>query len=296
MTNKLGRLRLSDLLIHVSVLVFSLACLLPFLMVIGGSFTDELEIQAHGYQLLPRHFSTDAYHILFVQWKVLVNGYKISTIVTVIGTAASVLICAMLAYPMSLKRVKYRKILSVYAMLTLLFSGGMVPWYIICVNYLHLKDSIAALIIPYLCSAFNVFLIRNYFQSLPEELSESAKIDGAGEAAIFFKIVMRLSTPVIATVSLFIALTYWNDWYLGVMLIDRSELQPLQLLLRSIVSNIMFLKTSDAAAQMLSTKGLVPSEGIKLATCVLTIGPIVFLYPFVQRFFIKGIMIGAVKG
>lgn len=295
MTSKLGAIRYSDLVIYATVLAFSLLCLLPFLMVIGGSFTDELEIQAHGYQLIPGQFSLEAYHILFVQWKVLVNGYKISTIVTVIGTAASVMICAMLAYPMSLRRVKYRRFLSVYAMLTLLFSGGMVPWYIVCVNYLHLKDSIAALIIPYLCSAFNVFLIRNYFQSLPEELSESAKIDGAGEATIFFKIVMRLSTPVIATVSLFIALTYWNDWYLGVMLIDSSDLQPLQLLLRSIVSNIMFLKSSDAAARMLSGS-LVPSEGIKLATCVLTIGPMVFLYPFVQRYFVKGIMIGAVKG
>lgn len=295
MTSKWSAIRFPDLVIYAIVLAFSLLCLLPFLMVIGGSFTDELEIQAHGYQLIPGQFSLEAYHILFVQWKVLVNGYKISTIVTIVGTAASVMICAMLAYPMSLRRVKYRRLLSVYAMLTLLFSGGMVPWYIVCVNYLHLKDSIAALIIPYLCSAFNVFLIRNYFQSLPEELSESAKIDGAGEATIFFKIVMRLSTPVIATVSLFIALTYWNDWYLGVMLIDSSDLQPLQLLLRSIVSNIMFLKTSDAAARMLSGS-LVPSEGIKLATCVLTIGPMVFLYPFVQRYFVKGIMIGAVKG
>jgi putative aldouronate transport system permease protein len=296
MTSKLGKFRISYVFIYGSVLAFAFACLLPFLMVIGGSFTNELEIQAHGYQLIPHDVSLRAYHILFVQWRVLLDGYKISTIVTVAGTALSIMICSMLAYPMSLRRLKYRRVISVYAMLTLLFNGGMVPWYIVTVNYLHLKDSIPALIVPYLCNAFNVFLLRNYFQSLPEELYESAKIDGAGEATIFFSIVLRLSTPVLATVSLFIALTYWNDWYLGVMLIDNSKLQPLQLLLRSIVSNIMFLKSSDAAARMLSSSSLIPSEGIKLATCVVTIGPIVFLYPFVQRYFIKGIMIGAVKG
>lgn len=296
MHGKIGKLTMYNTTVYLVVILFSLFCLLPFLMVIGGSFTNELEIQANGYQIIPRSFSTDAYEILWVQSKVLLTGYKISAIVTIVGTAASIMICAMLAYPMSLRRLKYRKFLSVYSMLTLLFSGGMVPWYIICVNYLGLKDNIPALIIPYLCSAFNVFLLRNYFQSLPEELSESAKIDGAHEATIFFRIVMPLSVPVLATVSLFIALTYWNDWYLGVMLINSSELQPLQLLLRSIVSNIMFLKSSDAAARMLDPNSVIPSEGIKLATCVVTIGPMVFLYPFVQRFFMKGIMVGAVKG
>jgi putative aldouronate transport system permease protein len=173
----------------------------------------------------------------------------------------------------------------------------MVPWYIVCVRYLHLQDNILALIIPYLCQAWNVFLLRSFFQTIPEEMSESAKIDGAGEYTIFFKIIMPLSKPALATVGLFIALMFWNDWWLGLMLLNKAELQPLQLLLRTIQSNVQFLASSPEASQMMQMNGgRLPSEGIKMAMCIITIGPIFLIYPFVQRFFIKGIMIGAVKG
>lgn len=172
----------------------------------------------------------------------------------------------------------------------------MVPWFIVCRNMLHLKDSVWALILPYLANAWYIFLTRNYYRSIPAELVESAKIDGASEYRIFFQIILPLAKPVIATISLFISLNYWNDWWLGIMLIDNTDLQPLQLLLRTITSNIQFLSSSSNVNAITQAAGSIPSEGIKMATCIATIGPIILVYPFVQKYFVKGIMVGAVKG
>ena len=285
----------SRLLIYIVTGVFALMCLIPFLLVLGGSFTDEQEIRSEGYKLIPKQFSLKAYQLLFLEPKFVINAYMVSVIVTIIGTAFGLMFSAMLAYPISLKRFRLRKALSLYVILTLLFNGGMVSWYIITVNFLRLKNNIFALIIPMLVNGFNVMLIRNYFETIPDEMHESAKIDGAGDIRTFFRIILPLSTPVLATVSLFIALGYWNDWWLGIMLIDNTELQPLQILLRSIVSNINFLKNSEEGARMIDPNRLIPAEGVKLATCIVTIGPIIFAYPFVQRYFVKGIMLGAVK-
>lgn len=289
------RMTKSRLLIYIVAGLFALVCLIPFLLVLGGSVTDEQEIRSEGYKLLPRQFSLKAYQLLFLEPKFVLNAYAVSIIVTLAGTAFGLLFCAMLAYPISLKRFRFRKAVSLYVILTLLFNGGMVSWYIITVNFLRLKNSLLALIIPMLVNGFNVMLIRNYFETIPDEMHESAKIDGAGDIRTFFRIILPLSTPVLATVSLFIALGYWNDWWLGIMLIDDSRLQPLQILLRSIVSNINFLKTSEEGARMIDPNRLIPAEGVKLATCIVTIGPIIFAYPFVQKYFVKGIMLGAVK-
>lgn len=284
-------------LMYLIVLAFAIFCTLPFLLVLSSSFTDESSILKYGYNLIPRHFDTSAYHVLFLDASRIISGYKISIIVTVFGTFCSLLITSLLAYPIALKRLKYRKVINVFTLITILISGGIVPWYIVCVRYLHLQDSLLAMIVPYLCQAFNVFLLRSYFQTIPEEISESAKMDGAGEYAIFFRIMVPLSTPALATVGLFISLSYWNDWWLGLMLLNKVELQPLQLLLRTIQSNVQFLASSEQGAEIIkATGGRLPSEGIKMAICILTIGPIVFVYPFIQRFFIKGLMVGAVKG
>lgn len=279
------------------ILLFAAFCTLPFLLILSSSLTSEESVMRYGYNLFPRVFDTSAYKVLFTDLSSILRGYRISITVLIIGTTLSLVISSMLAYPISLNRLRFRKVLNVYTLLTILISGGAVPWYIVCVRYLHLQDNIWALIVPYLCQGWNVFLLRNFFQSLPEEITESAKIDGAGELRIFFKIVIPLSKPVLATVGLFIALMYWNDWWLGIMLLNKTELQPLQLLLRTIQSNVQYLASSEQASRMIEISGgRLPAEGIKMAVCVLTIGPIVFVYPFVQRFFIKGIMIGAVKG
>lgn len=279
------------------VLIFVTFCAFPFVLILSSSFTSEEDILQYGYNLIPRSFDTNAYHVLFLDAARIIDGYKISITVTVVGTVLSLLITSMLAYPISQKRLRFRKALNLYTLITILISGGIVPWYIVCVRYLHLQDSVWALIIPYLCQAWNVFLLRSYFQTIPEEISESAKIDGAGEYTIFFRMILPLSTPSLATVGLFIALLYWNDWWLGLMLLNKVELQPLQLLLRTIQSNVQFLATSERGAEIIrNTGGRLPAEGIKMAVSILTIGPIIFVYPFIQRFFIKGLTLGAVKG
>ncbi|OCT12217.1 sugar ABC transporter permease [Paenibacillus pectinilyticus] len=283
-------------LIIVGIALFSLSCLFPFIMVISGSLSTERDIVQFGYRLIPKHVTLDSYRILFLGSNRIVNAYGISILVTVVGTVLSLLVTSMGAYVMARRSFKYRNILSVYVIITMLFNGGLVPWYIICVRYLDLKDTLWALILPPLANAFNLFLMRNFMLSIPEDLHESAKMDGAGEFRIFSQLIIPLSTPVLATIGLFVALGYWNDWFLGLMFVDKQELQPLQLLLRTLISNVDFLKSSSNAAAMQRISAQIPSESIKMALTIVTIGPIVFLYPFLQRYFVKGLMVGAVKG
>lgn len=287
---------LSQFFIALVIGLFSLACLFPFLMVISGSLSTEKDIMTYGYSLWPKTITFDSYKILLLGSNRILQAYGVSTFVTVVGTILSLFVTSMGAYVMARRSFKYRNILSIYVIITMLFSGGLVPWYIIIVRYLDLKDTIWVLILPSLANAFNMFLIRNFMLSIPEDLHESAKMDGAGEFRIYAGLIMPLALPVLATVGLFVALGYWNDWFLGLMFIDKQELQPLQLLLRTLISNVEFLKSSSNAAAMQRISNQIPSESIKMALTVITIGPIVFLYPFLQRYFVKGLMVGAVKG
>ncbi|MBB6675273.1 carbohydrate ABC transporter permease [Cohnella nanjingensis] len=290
------RFSIGQLAITTLVTLFSLACLFPFLMVISGSLSTEKDIVDYGYGLIPRHITLDSYRILFLGSNRIVDAYGISLIVTVAGTLLSLIVTSMGAYVMARRTFRYRNILSIYVIITMLFSGGLVPWYIICVRYLDLKDTLWALILPPLANAFNMFLIRNFMLSMPEDLHESAKMDGAGDFRIYAQLIVPLAKPVLATVGLFVALSYWNDWFLGLMFVDKQELQPLQLLLRTLISNVEFLKSSSNAAAMQRISTQIPSESMKMALTVVTIGPIVFLYPFLQRYFVQGLMVGAVKG
>ncbi|KAI7260468.1 hypothetical protein KC345_g10051 [Hortaea werneckii] len=287
---------ISQLILMLIVGVFSVTCLYPFIMVISGSLSNEQDIATYGYTLLPKHVTFDSYRILLLGSHRIVDAYGVSVLVTSVGTVLSLLLTAMAAYALSRRSFKLRGVLSVYVIITMLFSGGLVPWYIICVRYLDLKDTLWALILPSLANAFNLFLIRNFMHSIPEEIHESAKIDGAGEFRIFYRLIAPLALPVLATVGLFMALGYWNDWFLGLMFVDKQELQPLQLLLRTLISNVDFLRSSGNAAAMQRISAQIPSESMKMALTVVTIGPIVFLYPFLQRYFVKGLIVGAVKG
>lgn len=287
---------LKNLPLAMLLLLFAIICVLPFWLVLSGSLTGEAEIMAYGYGLFPKKVDFTAYKILLNDAGRILNGYKISLIVTVLGTALSIFVVALAAWPISQERVKYHSFLNFFVLFTMLFSGGMVPWFIVCRNMLHLTDSIWALILPYLANAWYIFLVRNYYKGIPSELVEAAKIDGAGEYRIFFKIIFPLAKPVIATISLFACLNYWNDWWLGIMLIDDVNMQPLQLLLRTITSNIQFLSSAGNVNAVAQAAGSIPSEGIKMATCIVTIGPVILVYPFVQKYFVKGIMVGAVKG
>ncbi|MFF2910569.1 carbohydrate ABC transporter permease [Paenibacillus sp. NPDC057934] len=280
--------------LNLIVTLIALFCVIPFIIILSSSMTREMDILTSGYNLFPKNVDFAAYQYLFQRMSVILNGYKVTSLVTVIGTIASLAITAMIAYPLSLRRLKYRNYISAYVLLTMLFSGGMVPWYIICVKYLHLHNNMAALILPSMVNGFNVFLMRSYFSSIPEEMHESAKIDGSGEFRTLISIILPLSTPVFASVGLFIALGYWNDWWLGLMLIDKIELQPLQLLLRTIISNVDYLANSSVLAT--TADQMMPRESIKMAATMITIGPIIFLYPFLQKYFVKGLMLGAIKG
>jgi putative aldouronate transport system permease protein len=283
-----------QIVLYVFITLISLLCIIPLIIILSSSMTKETDILTNGYNIFPRHFDFTAYRFLFQRLNVILTGYKVTSLVTFIGTFVSLAVTAMIAYPLSLRRLKYRSFLSGYVLLTMLFNGGMVPWYIICVKYFHLHNNLYALILPYLVNGFNIYLMRNYFMTIPEEIHDSAKIDGAGELRTLLSIILPLSVPAFASVGLFIALTYWNDWWLGLMLIDNTELQPLQLLLRSIVSNVDFLANSSVLST--SVDQMVPREGVKMAVTIVTIGPIIFLYPFLQKYFVKGLMMGAVKG
>lgn len=283
-------------LVVVFVGLFAFACLYPFLLVISGSFTTKEDAIRYGFRLIPRNFTTAAYDALIINGAAIVNGYKVTVFVTIVGTIVSLFVNSMMGFVLSRKQMKLRRIINFYVLFTMLFNGGMVPWYIICVNVLKLKDSIFALILPMLVSPWYIFLIRNFFTSVPEELYESAKLDGAGDFRIYRSIYMRVATPVLATVLLFTALGFWNDWWLGLMLVEKSELQPLQMLLRNIVSNIQYLQTMQSSPQIQQMLASIPGDGVKMALVIITTGPIILLYPFVQRYFVKGIMVGAVKG
>ena len=277
-------LKSTTVIAYIVVSIFALFCLFPFIMVVSGSLTPEEDIVKYGYSLIPRRISFDAYRILLYDIDRILNAYKITIFVN-----------SMAGYVLS-RKVRYQKPLLIFTIITMLFSGGMVPWYIVCVRYLHLKDTVWALILPTVARAWYIFLLRNFFKGIPEEMYESSKIDGASELTTFVKIMLPLAKPAIATVTLFASLAYWNDWWAGLMLIDDSNKQPLQLLLRTIVSNTQFLQSSPNAGMMQEVSNILPVESVKMAIVILTIGPIIFVYPFIQKYFVKGIMVGAVKG
>lgn len=282
--------RLANYLIHIIFVIFSLSVLIPFILTFIVSISDEKSIILKGYSFFPTKWSLAAYKVIFSNNEVF-QAYGVSIAVTVIGTFLSLLLCALAAYAMSVKKVKYRNKISLYFYIPMVFNAGLVPWYLVISNVLHMKNSIWALIFPMLISPFNIFLIRNYFNTIPGSLLESAEIDGARPFTTFFKIIVPLSTPIIATVSLFIALAYWNDWVLSLWFIDKKELYSLQYLLY----RIQYKQFSSGLPSSANT-GVLPMQTVQIATLFVTIGPIILLYPFIQRYFVKGIMVGAVKG
>ena len=226
------------------------------------------------------------------------RAYGITILVTVLGTSLSVLITTMLAYPMSRSSFKYRNVLSFFVFFTMLFNGGIVPSYILWTGFFHIKNTIWALILPnYLVSAFNVIMVKNYYMnSVPGALIEAAQIDGASEMKIFWKIMFPLAKPVVATIALFTGLAYWNDWTNGLYYVDSDKLYSIQLLLMKIMNNVESLKTNTSLANAGAAIADLPSTSVRMAIAVIGILPILFVYPFVQKYLIKGVVVGAVKG
>ena len=278
--------------------IIAVLTFLPFLLIVIASFTSEQSLISNGYSFFPKELSCDAYIYLINQAKIILRAYGISILVTTVGTGSSILLTSMLAYPLSRKDFKYRNILSLLVFITMIFSGGVAPAYMMWTRIFHIKNTLFALILPnYLMNAFNIFLVRNYFSnSIPTEMIEAAKIDGAGELKIFFKIMLPLSVPVIATIGIFTGLLYWNDWINGLYYITQPQLYGIQNLLVRMLDNIQYLKSGAASFAIGANAIELPSNAVRMALAVIGILPIMVIFPFIQKYFIKGVVIGAVKG
>jgi multiple sugar transport system permease protein/putative aldouronate transport system permease protein len=275
------------------IFLFTAACIIPFIIALSDSFSNELSLSRYGFTILPRQFSLSAYKMLF-QPKQIYQSYGVSIFVTFVGTILSLLATVLIAYPLATGKLKYGNKINFFVYFTMLFSGGLIPTYMLIARYLHMKDNLMVLIIPVLINPWNMFLMRNFFTSVPSSLAESARIDGAHEIAILFKIILPVSIPSLAAVGLFYALGYWNNWFQAMLFIDRNHLQPLQMMIMKMIRNVEFM--TQMAGQLRIQVLDLPSSAMRMATAMVTIGPIVLLYPFLQRYLTSGIMVGAVKG
>ncbi|OPJ63379.1 carbohydrate ABC transporter permease [Clostridium oryzae] len=298
--NKSNKIRTSKATIIFNIIGYSFVsilaviCLLPFIMLISGSFTSEHAISRYGYGILPKEFTLSAYKMIFKYPMDIIRAYQVTVFITVAGTALGLFIISMTAYILSRKTFKYRNKLSFFFYFTTLFNGGLVSLYIFMIRYLHLKDNYLALILPLLINVFYLLVMRSFMSGIPESIIESAKIDGAGDFTIFLKLILPLSKAGLATIGLFIALDYWNDWYNAMLYMSDYKKFPLQYMLYNMLSSTEAMSRISSASSI-SMRDL-PSQSLKLAMAVIATGPIILVYPFVQKYFVKGITVGAVKG
>ena len=282
------------ILAYVCVGLMALICIIPFIVLISGSFTSENFIRTQGYSLFINEFSTKAYELIFRNPITVFRAYGISILITGVGTILGTLLITMTAYVICRKDFKYRNHFSFFFYFTTLFNGGMVSTYIFYIQYLRLKDSLWALILPGLFNVFYLLIMRSFVNTIPPSLIEASKIDGAGEYRIFFQVVFPLLKPGLATVGLFMALGYWNDWYNAMLYINSNVKFPLQYMLYNL------LQQTQALARIASQSGIsvadLPSNSLKMAMAIVATGPILLVYPFVQKYFVKGITVGSVKG
>ncbi len=282
---------MGKLSVHLVLILFGLACIIPMILVISISLSDEKALALQGYSLLPVGFTTSAYTYILQNPSQILRAYGVTVFVTTVGTAGGLLISSLLAYAISRPDYRFRGPVSFFVFFTLLFNGGMVPFYIVVTRYLGLKDNILALILPYMVTAWYVLILRTSFAQLPKDLLDAGRIDGAGEWRIFFQIVVPLSKPVLATIGLFFILRYWNDWFLALLFVDSGTLYPLQYLLYVLMTNITFLASNP------QTTGIaIPVQSARMAMAVLAFGPALFAFLMLQKYFVRGITIGGLKG
>ncbi|MBM7564065.1 carbohydrate ABC transporter permease [Paenibacillus sacheonensis] len=275
--------------------VMAFICVVPFVIVLSSSLTDENTIRMNGFGLIPKVFSAEAYRMIFEYPDDIVRAYGVTLVVTAIGTALGLFLTAMTAYVLCRKDFKWRNHFAFYFFFTTLFSGGLVPWYLLIVNYLDMKNTLAALIIPTLVNVFYIMVMRAFLAGIPDAISESAKIDGAGDFRIFLSLILPLSKPALATVGLFLALGHWNDWYSALLFISDDKLMPLQYYLYQMLGNLEGMRKAMLSSGT-DISANIPGESLKMAMTVVACGPILFAYPFIQKYFVQGLTIGAVKG
>ncbi len=290
--------RKADFALNIIMLLCTIACVLPLLIVFSASITEEKTVTMYGYSLIPRNLSLESYKYIFKNIGVVLRAYGVTMLVTVVGSTMSLVIIALYAYPISRKDFKYRGLFTFIVFLTMLFNGGLVPWYMVYVNVLHINDTLMALILPYLMTPLYVLIMRTFFMtSIPDGIIEAAKIDGAGELQTFVRIVLPLAKPALATIGLFNVLTYWNDWYAPLLFINNEKLFNLQYLMYRVDKAIMYLSNNagsiNNATQIMAN---LPSQTARMAMAVIAIGPIILAYPFFQKYFVEGLTIGSIKG
>lgn len=283
-----------NVLLNILFIVICITCVYPFLLVISTSFNSEAAIAQYGYTAWPKEPSIYAYEYLFTNAATILRAYGVTIFVTLVGTIGHVVVCGLYGYAISRNEFKYKNFFTFYMFFTMLFGGGTVPWYIVCTRLLHINNTIWALIVPMLCSAWNIIILKTFFKtSVPDAIIESSRIDGASEIRTFVQIVCPIALPGLATIALFAMLGYWNNYYNAMMLTTKASLQNLQLYLYNILKSASMMETGAMKGGVVLQ---LPQESARNAICVLSIAPIIFAYPFFQRYFIQGLTIGAVKG
>jgi putative aldouronate transport system permease protein len=286
-------------LCHVIMALATILTVLPLLLLFASSFTANKDILLYGYSFFPRHFSLEAYSYIWNEKSQIFRAYFVTIFVTLLGTTAGLAISVLYAYALAKPNFPGKKFFSFFILFTMLFNGGLVPTYIMYTRYLHLKNTVFALILPgLLMNAFNVILIRSYFQNnVPLSLVEAAKIDGATEFQALRRVVLPVSKPIIATIGLFIGVAYWNDWQNGLYYVTDEKLYSIQQILNNMLRNIQYLsQNATSVAKSTSLAGTLPAATVRMAIAVIALLPILIIYPAVQKYFVKGISLGAVKG
>ena len=276
----------------------ALLCLVPFIIIVSSSLSSEEAVLQNGFSLLPQDFSLQAYETVFREPMVVFRAYATTILLTLAGTVLGLLLQTMTAYVLSRKAFTWRHAFSFFFYFTTLFSGGLVPYYLLITTTLHLRDNYLALLLPLLFSVYNLLIMKSYIMGIPDSLIEAAKIDDCGEFRILFQIAVPLIKPALATVGLFIALAYWNDWYNAMLYIKDENKYPLQYFLYQQINDIeaykKLISSGNVSSSVISSVSL-PTQTLKMALTVVVTGPIVLAYPFVQKYFVQGITIGAVK-
>lgn len=288
--------KISKVIIHAFFVILSLVFIVPIWTLIAISLSSDTDIVTYGYQLIPKVVDWSAYEYVFTSAADILNAYKVTIIITVVGTALATILGAMCAYTISRQDFAYKSKVTFYMFFTMLFSGGMVPSYILMTQYLKTQDTYWALILPGMINVWNIFIMRTFFQQIPSSIIESATIDGASELKIFVSIIIPLSTPAIATIGLLQLLAHWNAWMPAMLYITNPKLYPLQYLLQSMLRNMQELLKNMQQTGMVVNAQDIPMESMRMAMAVLAVGPILLVFPFFQKYFVQGLTVGSVKG